>query len=459
MVGLAAALGAIIVLGALVGWQRWRSGGDDAIETADAAAEQAASNNPEEADPSAGVAAGDTDSDSDSDSEPDSDPDSDSDAEPAGDAERDAEATPDDDAPDADDTTRPEPTVEPIPCPDGTDPVVCDAADFVQLARGRPFKEFPTVELLEDDEFDRALVEDFEDFVDEIEAEGRLLKALGLVEADEDYVAVYRDLLESGPVGFYDPETGRMAVRGGELNLYAQSVLVHELVHAHDDQWFDIGSDDYDSSDEEYAHAAVIEGNATRVEEQWRQALGPADAATLAREEQSALPAEDLERLLSLPRVVLELLFSPYQDGAFYVEDLARFGGEEAVDDALSEPPLSSEEILHPGSPDSALTIVDLEPPAADGAVIDEGALGELLIQLWLGRAPADGWGGDRYVTYEDGDQVCMIAAVAADTPTDLDELEDAAARWAADGDGRRVERVDGVDRATVRITGCYLEG
>lgn len=430
LVALAVLLGAAAVLGGLVGYQRFV---DDGTEVAaDGGESDEAGDAPIEESTTTTVptdSAGATETD---------------------DAEED-EAGAVEDAPPA------EPLVESVPCPEQYSADICDAADFVQQARGRPFKEFPNIELLDDAPFDAALLEDFEESRAELVEDERLMKSLGLISTDLDLFQTFRDLLEVGVVGFYDPETGRLVVRGGEFDLYGLSVLVHELVHAFDDQWFDLSRDDFDSADAEYGYLAVIEGNASRVENLWRDSLSSQELEDLTVQELGSLAPEDLDRLLALPRILINLQISPYEDGELYVSSLVAEGGEEAVDERFVDPPESSEQVLQFGTSADELAVIDVEPPPVDGPVSADGTIGELLMRFWLGGAAGDGWGGDRFVTWSDGDLVCTTIDIVADSDQDLDEIERAAEVWTVDAEDRRsVERVDSVDRSKLRVTGCY---
>ena len=350
-----------------------------------------------------------------------------------------------------------DPTVEVLACPAEVEQVICDAATFVQQARGRPFQEFPSVELLADAEFDIALLDDFASFEDDLLEYERLLKGLGLIPENLDMVQAFRDLLESGVVGFYDPDTRRLVVRGGDFNLYGQLVLVHELVHAFDDQWFDLSRDDFPNADAEYGYLAVIEGNASWVEELWRAALSPQEQTMLSAQELDALSPEDIQRILALPQVLLALQASAYVDGEIFVDSLLDSGGVAAVDEAFSEPPISSESVLHPDLDPAALEVVDVAPPPADGETLDDGVLGELVVRQWLGQQAAAGWGGDAYVVYSAGGQTCLRVDLAADTPTDLIEMENAISGWVSDDiEDRSVETISTADGNAIRATGCF---
>jgi len=80
----------------------------------------------------------------------------------------------------------------------------------------------------------------------------------------------------------------------------------------------------------------------------------------------------------------------------------------------------------------------------------------QLLLDDTIGRADAeqaaDGWGGDWYVAWEDGDDTCVRTDLATDTETDRSELVQALDAWADDADvSVEVEELDDV----VRFTSC----
>ena len=88
---------------------------------------------------------------------------------------------------------------------------------------------------------------------------------------------------------------------------------------------------------------------------------------------------------------------------------------------------------------------------AADGKVIDHGVVGEFgLLLLFLdakqplsqavaARAAA-GWGGDRYVAWDNGDQTCLRANFVMDTQADTDQLASALREWAGHQPGATVQ-------------------
>ncbi len=341
-------------------------------------------------------------------------------------------------------------------CPAGsdTDALICELVHFVETTRGRPFKTFPQVELEEDSVFDDRLLSDFDEESDDLRRSGETLRSLGLIQPDADLVELFRASLEVGVVGFYRTTSEELVVRGGELGLYEQSVLVHELVHAFDDQWFDLDRPEFDGDETESASGftAVVEGNASRVEDLWAEQLSDTDRAALRLAQTTVLSPSDLQVLRSLPRFMLELQISPYTDGLTLVRAIEARGGEAAVDEALNDPPLSTEQVLHPDDFFSGEAPLSVDTPRPDGTVIDEGVFGELGLRAWLGAQAADGWGGDGYVTYELDERVCTQLNIVMDSDSDLDELVAALGRWAnAVPQNRTVTNLG----RTVVVTGC----
>ena len=372
-------------------------------------------------------------------------------------------------ADDATGETAPEevaPSVENAVCPEGTRQEVCDAARFVEDFRGRPFQTFPVVEFADEGEFQERFLDDIdEEDIAETEAQGEVLGSLGLIGLGVDLVEVTTQSLEIGVVGFYDSVTKELVIRGSDIDPFIELIIVHELVHAHDDQWLDLDRPELDEADDEsfLGFLAVVEGNASRVESAWREQLSIEKQQELTSLEFSFYGPDEIAILQQIPPFVLETQFFPYEDGPVLVEAIAAAAGggeagERAVDEAILNPPTTSEQSLHPQQ------YLDGEPapvvpePAADSEIIDEGVVGELVFDIWFGDQVGDGWNGDRYVSFERDGQTCTVIQVAADSGRDLDEFFDAAADWVGEAVGDDLRRsdqaiVDGID--VVIIEGC----
>ena len=352
----------------------------------------------------------------------------------------------------------------PAATPDAVAAEVERLSRFVEEQRGIEFTSPVAVEVLAPDAF-AALVADLASTeLDAVETEARVLDAVGLVGPGEDAVAGWLRLVTTGALGFYDPEDDRLVVAGTTLDPLMRQTLVHELSHALDDQWFDLTRlDTFPPEDERsYGLAAVTEGNATRIDEAW--------ATTLDDVERGELERLGIERsgqvdLTGVPWAVVELMASPYIDGARLVTTIVTVEGEEGVDDALTDPPRSSSEVLWPERYIAGAAITPVPPPPADdpATVFTAGAFGELRLRLTLwgavggteATAAARGWRGDQFVAWTDaeGDDCVRIDTAVADSAA-VDRLGQALDALVLRLPDATTERI-GSD--TVRLTSCSV--
>ncbi|MFP5218227.1 MAG: DUF6782 family putative metallopeptidase [Actinomycetes bacterium] len=320
--------------------------------------------------------------------------------------------------------------------------------EFVAAERGLPFKNPVDVEVLDDDAFLEALYEEPADAPAEREDRDPepTLKALGLLEDDADLEAEVTESLDEGVVGFYDPDTERLVVRGREVDAFVEMVIVHELVHALQDQHFELHRPELDEADDErsLAFTSLVEGDATRVETVWY-------------EEQSPSRQQEIDEVIGGSSggefgVVEQLLGFPYYAGPAYVEGVLADGGQPALDALFAKPPTTSEQILRPEEP---AAVTDVPDPDLDGDVVDAGVLGLLGLHLLDGIDPLGentipgGWAGDEYVTTRDGDRTCTLAHIAADRPGELRQYLQA---WAA---SQPDAQVGAGPAGTVRLQAC----
>lgn len=245
---------------------------------------------------------------------------------------------------------------------------------------------------------------------------------LGLVDPDLDLRALLLELYLEQVAGFYDPDSLALWVMADQPSDDVQTVLLHELVHAVQDQAVSLDAITHDSlgSDRRTAAQAALEGHATLVmlEEMFERLQGrPVDLSELPDVRQMIQPALEATRtqyptLARAPRILQEGLLFPYVDGAGFVLDLWNMeeGRPLPFGDLL---PVSTEQVLHP----DRLLRADRDHPtrvAASGPDPRyEDELGEVgvrvLLREHLGAGTenlATGWDGDRYWLYpgvEDG--------------------------------------------------------
>jgi hypothetical protein len=309
----------------------------------------------------------------------------------------------------------------------------------VERERGLAFVEPVAVELAGEGDFQQRLLDDFDDHADRLRDTAVLFEALGLIDPGTDLVESMRRLLGAGVVGFYDPETDELVVRGVALTPYVRTTIAHELTHALDDQHFDLHRPRYDDAPDEIAFGfrAVIEGNARRVEDAYRASLSDDERSTAAAEELALASGLDLA---GVPLVLIDLISAPYRSGQRLVDALLGAGGQRALDAALADPPRTSEQVIDPDAYLAGEPRLEVPPPAVDGEIVDEGVTGQLLIELVLAdelddraaRRAATGWGGDWGVAWRDGERSCATLAVVGDDAGETAELREAFEAWAA---------------------------
>jgi hypothetical protein len=317
------------------------------------------------------------------------------------------------------------------------------AEGFVSQHRGLQFNAPVHVTLLDDAAFRQRVVADVRKNAGDYTTEGRVLRALGLVTPGVDVEKAEESLLGAGVVGFYDPDSKALVVRGGNLDLAAEDVLIHELTHALQDQVFDIGRRTANPDDEsEFAFTCLVEGDAVRIQREWEAGLSTADRRKLRDLE----AAQGVGDITSVPPVLLEIEAFPYQHGPDFVQSLLAAGGQAQLDSAFKERrPTTTAQILHPELYIAGTAAMPVTDPIADGARIDHGAVGELGLELLLAplgaigsaniataRAVAASWAGDRYVAWNAGDGACVRDVLKARDGAGLASIKQALDRVAS---------------------------
>jgi hypothetical protein len=335
---------------------------------------------------------------------------------------------------------------------------VAELSVFVADQRELEFLRPVDVELLSDEAFVDRLLRDIEENREDTDQIEKVLRALQLIEPDVDLFEAFVSFYGDAVLGFYDPETDELVLRGAELNPYVETTLVHELSHALDDQHFELHRPEVFEADDESALAfsSLVEGVALSVEFGYRQTLSAEDQEASAR-----AAAEFSQRAGSspIPPVVTSLAQFPYLAGPLFVGALLEEGGEARIDEAYRDPPTTSEEIQDPAVYLRGEDPIDVAPPPAGGEIINEGTYGQWALILTLqelldadaAALAADGWGGDSYVAWDEGDRTCVRMAYAMDTPADLNELDAAWRQWVeVHGDATVVTTAD-----LVTVTAC----
>jgi hypothetical protein len=252
---------------------------------------------------------------------------------------------------------------------------------------------------------------------DVIQATEALLYGFGTVDVDFDFRASVIALMTSQLLGFYDPKQKTFFVGGNLTGDEADVTLWHELVHALQDQHYDLTHlTDWqpDMGDSQAAVHALAEGDATSV---MLDAMLKPRGVTALEVPDGLMRAQSLlgSAALTAPPILVRSLIAPYIDGLSFTNYLRRRGGFGAVDEAWRAPPVSTEQLLHPEKflAREAPLVVKQPPPPVHAAELSErfhDVMGEqtlrLLFEEWLpartAAAAAADWGGDRLSVFAD---------------------------------------------------------
>lgn len=266
----------------------------------------------------------------------------------------------------------------------------------------------------------------------------------------EAYAAL--DLVPKGPVpfevrtsaGIYVPEQEQLYVCTDrpESDGNAQVLLAHAYVHALQDQHFDLEAmdDRTRTIDEELAAEALIAGDATLSTALYgHRELASADWNRLT---DLIVEAEHpgYSGQLGANEAWHHLKRFPNHEGRLFVQQLFEAGGWDAVNRAYTDPPRSTEQILHPvryleqRDEPTRIIVPDVgQVLGAEWRQVLEETLGELVVGLYFhGELPeerswqaAEGWDGDKLVVWErEGGPRVLVWRTAWDTSADAREFE-----------------------------------
>lgn len=360
-------------------------------------------------------------------------------------------------------TTAPAPLARPVTETGDAalDAGLLEVARFVEATRGHPFKTPVRVQLVDDAEFERRYLAGLETETEAIRRQQHLLEALEVIPRGTDLVDLSRRTSAEGVLGFYDPATKELLVRGGTLTPWHREIAAHELTHALDDQWFDIErSGQFAGNDDAaFAFSAAVEGSAELVREAFVASLSDADRAQ--RDAESDAFGAQMTTDMAIPPDLAEALESAYTLGAIFAARQHIRGGNDAVDESLRHPPVSSEQVLHPELYDQGHVPRLPDVPPADATAIDQGVFGELglieVLDLVLAparsREAAAGWAGDRYVAWTDAQgRSCIRMDLASDSTSASQELESSVQAWARHHGDAQVDRTA---PDTLRLRAC----
>jgi hypothetical protein len=305
------------------------------------------------------------------------------------------------------------------------------------------------------DEIEASVMRDLDENTspEEFDATQKTLLKLGLVRKDfrlRDFIV---KLLREQVAGYYEPKTKEFYLAAWLPLSEQKKVIAHELVHALQDQHFNLRRFERwpkGDSDAELAVHALVEGEATLImiqydfEQQGKRLdmtrLGPLTDILLGGDTNDKDP--DYPVLSVAPNVLRENLQFPYVYGAGFAQAVLKSRSWPGLDQAYTVLPSSTEQIMHPERFLAGDNPVKIEVPdltalfGQDWKRSDADVHGEFGYQVIMSefiskraaRLAATGWGGDRYALYEDKatGATALVEYTTWDSANDAKEFFDA---------------------------------
>ncbi len=238
-----------------------------------------------------------------------------------------------------------------------------------------------------------------------------LYKALGLMAEEEDLEEILTRIQNQQVLALFDDQTESVYVMLDEATIGPKGKLTYGMAYmaAVQQELFNIADirNRTRAAGSDYFRAAnaLVQGDVAQVSSGFIATVLTGDEARVVRE-----PIPDSE-LMKAPRIVVETVLFPVVEGADFVAELFGVGEWEAINDAYANPPVSTEQVLHPemyfeGEEPQLNPLADISPGLGRGwNEVSNDVMGEFLVRAYLeeyldadqAAAAAEGWGGDRY--------------------------------------------------------------
>lgn len=314
----------------------------------------------------------------------------------------------------------------------------------LQKVRGeRPLKPIQ-VEIIDKNKLEKYVLEALDDtYGSDLKNFEEVLNFFNLLKNNKSYKESAVSLYKEQAAAFYNPKDHSLKVMEGisEENIFLQSALVHELMHALQDEKIGIYEEmekrknNYDSM---MALQSFLEGEALIV-----TFISMGDVNIDQEEEFLILKNSSIELIENLEEfipdeddfVVYEV-FLPYKTGSTFVLHHFEDGRWAGIDKIYASLPCSMEEIIHfekmPDFPKDFLKL-SKKIKIKDSKKIYSNTFGESFIYLIFSKylsnedalKKAEGWGGDKLNLFKRNNEYFIVWLLEWDTPDDLKEALD----------------------------------
>ncbi|HEV2299423.1 MAG TPA: hypothetical protein VGR72_13010 [Candidatus Acidoferrales bacterium] len=316
-------------------------------------------------------------------------------------------------------------------------------------------------------------------------ADQRTLEAFGFIPKGFPFQSFLLNLLTDQVAGLYDPKTKSFFIADWISPLDQKPVMAHELTHALDDQYFHLQKWQkavQSNDDASMARDAVAEGSATASMMDYMFAslhvtvrqipdIAPFIASGMASE-----MTKD-PNLVKAPLFIRDELLFPYLDGAVFTQQFLKANsGWSDFKRVFENPPVSTQQILHPklylqGVKPRNVTLPHLGSAIPHGwKKLDENIVGEFALRELFKQFLDDNqakkfspmWAGDRYALFENKKtkDTLLIVLYALDNTEDTTKFYAAyrnvlARKYNAQAPAMKADEFTALDRA---ILDCYRD-
>jgi hypothetical protein len=277
---------------------------------------------------------------------------------------------------------------------------------------------------------------------EEWEAERKAMVQWGLLTPDFRFKEFVLDLLTEQAAGYYDPKQQTFFIADWLPHVVQKPVMAHELVHALQDQHYDLKKNFdlvKDQADLSLARKGLIEGDAMAamlvylLEPLGLTMADLPDIGALLQGSTSLL-GDQFQVYTRAPLILRQQLLFPYVHGLAFMKAALAHSGWPGLQRVYQHPPVSTQQIMHPETYFAEMPVlpneVTLQVPEgglnAPWKKLKRDVLGEFLLSVILqqflpeeeARQSAAGWRGDRYELFEqqDSGRLLLVCVTAWDT-------------------------------------------
>ncbi|MEA1931512.1 MAG: Hvo_1808 family surface protein [Euryarchaeota archaeon] len=284
-------------------------------------------------------------------------------------------------------------------------------------------------------------------------------EALFVVGEDQRSAEAIDSTVGAAVNGFYMPSEDQIVIVSSTPDepTVSERTLVHELVHAWQDQQYDLTSSQYRGAtqDADLAVDGVVEGEAGYLEARYEERCAAGQWECLDEPATAGSSSDSPSN-----QGILLTLLQPYSDGPAYIHEVRSTEGWDGVGERVASPPETTRTIIH-GEPPEAASL-DVADESTDGwqRYPDEGVGGaetvgeaSIYVMFWYqaaeygadtvdtdslrqatgaydqynySAAPSDGWVGDKLYPYERGEDDGYVWTTQWESTQDVSEFVEA---------------------------------